>query len=117
MPHYVDVDTASSGVNYRVKREAAPPTMAPSTDPVVRASLLAGRLRGVRFALNGATSDPYGLAISAAAPSRVVFDARGLPTSAAAFFLASEDGATRKVVSVTATGRVRTWTSSGNTWQ
>lgn len=116
IPHYVDVDSARAGVNYRVKRTATPGVVAAS-DPVVRSSLLGERLGGVAFSLNGATADPYGGAVSAATPGRVLFDARGLASAAGAFFLASQDGLVAKAISVTGAGRVRVWTRSGGGWK
>lgn len=117
VPHYLDVDSTRSGVNYRVRRTAVPGLVQATTDPVVRSALLGTRLAGVRFALNGATADPYGGAVSGPTPGRVVFDARGLPSSSGAFFLASDDGLVAKAISVTGAGRVRVWTRSGGGWK
>lgn len=117
VPHYLDVDSSRAGVNYRVKRTAVPGVVQASTDPVVRSSLLGNRLSGVSFALNGATADPYGGAVSSPTPGRVVFDARGLPSSSGAFFVASNDGRVAKAISVTGAGRVRVWTRSGGGWK
>ena len=115
--HYIDVDNSLSGVNYRVRRAANPAAIQPASDPVVRNSLLGARIKGVRFTHNGATADPYGGAVSAATPGRVVFDARGLPSTSGAFFLASDDGKVARAVSVTGAGRVRVWSRIGSTWQ
>ena len=117
VPHYVEVDSTQSGVNYRVKRTAVAGVVQSGSDPVVRSSLLGTRLTGVSFALNGATADPYGGAVSSATPGRVVFDARGLPSSSGAFFVASNDGLVAKAISVTGAGRVRVWTRSGAGWK
>ena len=98
-------------------KAANPAAIQPASDPVVRNSLLGARIKGVRFTLNGATADPYGGAVSAATPGRVVFDARGLPSTSGAFFLASDDGKVARAVSVTGAGRVRVWSRIGSTWQ
>lgn len=117
VPHYVDVDSTRTGVNYRVKRTAVSGVVQSATDPVVRNALMGNRLTGVSFALNGATADPYGGAVTGATPGRVVFDARGLPSSSGAFFVASDDGRVAKAISVTGAGRVRVWTRSGSGWK
>jgi len=117
VPHYVDVDSTRSGVNYRVKRTAVPGVVQAATDPVVRTSLLGNRLAGVGFSLNGATADPYGGTVSGATPGRVVFDARGLPSASGAFFVASDDGRVSKAISITGAGRVRVWTRSSGGWK
>lgn len=117
VPHYVDVDSTRTGVNYRVKRTTGSGVVQSATDPVVRNSLLGSRLNGVSFALNGAGADPYGGAVTAPTPGRVVFDARGLPSASGAFFLASDDGLVAKAISVTGAGRVRVWTRSGGSWK
>lgn len=117
VPHYVVVN-GGAGVNYQVRRSAAPPAIQPATDPVVRSAQLGSRLPGVVFSLNGATADPYGTGATAPTPTgQLVFDARGLPSSAASYFIASSGGDTSRVVSVTAAGRVRLWAGSGGTWR
>lgn len=117
VPHYVEVDSTRTGVNYRVKRTAVSGVVQSGSDPVVRSALLGNRLAGVSFALNGATADPYGGTVSSATPGRVVFDPRGLPSSSGAFFVASDDGRVSKAISVTGAGRVRVWTRSGGGWK
>ncbi len=117
VPHYIQVGPGS-GVDYAIQREAAPPAVAPGTDPVVRRAQLGSRLPGVSFDLAGASADPYGGAATTPTPTgAVVFDARGLPSSAATFFIASSDGATSHAVSVTGAGRVRLWSRSNGAWR
>jgi Tfp pilus assembly protein FimT len=117
VPHYIDVN-AGPTVDYTVKRAAAPPAIQPGTDPIVRRQALGQRLSGVAFSLNGASADPYGGAASAATPpGRIVFNARGLPNTSGAYFIASTNGAYTHVVSVTGAGRVRLWTKVGSTWR
>jgi hypothetical protein len=116
VPHYVDATGGS--LNYTVKRAAAPPAIQPGTDPVVRQPRLGDRLPGVGFSLNGATADPYGTAVTTPAPTGpLVFNARGLPSTPAAFFVASTDGKYTHSVSVTGAGRIRVFTRTGATWR
>lgn len=117
VPHYVDVDTSAPGVNYWVRRSSSPPTIQPAADPVVRNAHLGTRLSGVGFALAGASADPWGGQVSAPTPGRMVFDSRGLPSSSGSFFIATDDGASARAVSVTGAGRIRLFTRSGGGWQ
>jgi Tfp pilus assembly protein FimT len=115
IPHYVDV---TGTIAYSVKREAAPPAVQPTIDPVVRQQTLDQRLQGVAFALNGATADPYGAAATAATPpGRIIFNARGLPNQPGAYFVASTNGAYSHAVAVTGAGRIRLWTRVGSIWR
>lgn len=117
VPHYVEV-TGGTGVNYRIKRSAVPPAIQPATDPVARSSPLGSRLKDVNFSLNGATADPYGTAVTAATPTApLVFNARGLPSAPASYFVTSADGRTAHVVSITGAGRVRLWTMGAGGWR
>jgi Tfp pilus assembly protein FimT len=107
VPHYINV-IAGSSVNYRVQRAAAPPAINPSTDPVVRRQDLTNRIRNVQFALNGASTDPYGTAVTTPTPAgQLVFSPRGLPSTPGAYFVSSSDGQYRYAVSVTGAGRIR----------
>lgn len=117
VPHYVDVDPSAPGVNWSVRRAGTPPSIQPGSDPVVRRSSLGTTLAGVGFALAGASTDPWGGPVSAPTPGRMVFDSRGLPVASGSFFIATEDGANARAVSVTGAGRIRMFTRSGGTWQ
>ena len=115
--HYIDV-SGGTGVNYTVKRSAAPPAIQPSTDPVVRSSQLGTRMPGVSFSTNGVTADPYGGTVSGATPAtRMSFNARGLPNNAGSYFVASSDGQRAYAISVTGAGRVRLFMRSGGSWR
>ena len=117
VPHYVYVNPGT-GVNYQVKREAAPPLVQPTTDPVVRSSQLGNRLVGVRFNTNGEGTDPYGNAVTGPTPTApIVFTPRGLPSSAGSYFVSSSDGRNLQVVSLTGAGRARLWTRTGGGWR
>jgi len=116
VPHYISV-SGGTGVNYQVQRSAAPPAIAPATDPVVRNEQLGATLRNIVFSLAGAAADPYGNAASAPTPTgQVAFDIRGLPSQAATYFIASSDNKNSYAISVTGAGRARLWTKTGGTW-
>jgi len=116
-PHYISV-TPSTGVVYKVQRSAAPPAIAPATDPAVRNISLGTTMSGVSFSLNGATADPYGNPVATATPAgSFAFNSRGLPLTTGTFFVASSDNANSYAVTVTGSGRVRIWRKSGSTWQ
>ena len=99
-------------------RAAAPPAIAPATDPVLRTINMTTSVPGVVFSLNGGSQDPYGGTVTTPTPaSPLVFNARGLPNAAGSFFLASIDGANTFAVSVTGAGRTRIWRKSGGGWR
>jgi Tfp pilus assembly protein FimT len=117
VPHYVDIPSGS-GVNYTVKRFQNGAAAPQASDPVVRNQQLGNRLPGVTFSLNGATQDPYGTAVTTPTPpGRIVFSARGLPSAAGAYFVASSDGHYSHAVSVTGAGRIRLFSRTGTTWR
>jgi hypothetical protein len=117
VPHYVSI-TAGSGVRYRVQRAGAPPAITPATDPVLRTINMSGSASDVVFSLNGASQDPYGGTVTTPTPAGpMVFNARGLPTSAGSYFLASVDGANTYAISVTGAGRMRIWRKKDATWR
>src|SRR5262249_48436338 len=92
-PHYISV-TAATGVAYKVQRSNAPPAIVPASDPTVRTVTLTNTMPGVSFSLNGATTDPYGNAVTGATPTgALAFDARGIPTSSGTYFIKSSDNA------------------------
>ncbi len=116
VPHYINV-TGDPSMIYDVHRSANPPAIAPGTDPVLRAIDLTARLPDVDFDLNGATTDPYGTTVTVPTPGQMIFNARGLPTVPAAFFVASGDGENAYAVSITGAGRARLWHHSSGDWQ
>jgi Tfp pilus assembly protein FimT len=115
-PHYIAV-VPGSAVVYKIQRSAAPPVIAPSTDPVLRNVNQAAKMPNVGFSLNGATVDPYGNAVAAAAPNTLAFNARGLPAGTGSFFVTSTDGRNAYSITVTGAGRVRVWKKVGGSWR
>jgi prepilin-type N-terminal cleavage/methylation domain-containing protein len=116
-PYYINV-TAGAGVNYKVQRATNPAAIAPATDPTVRTITLGTKLPNVVFAQNGATTDCFGGGASTATPStQLVFNSRGLPNAAAAYFVGSQDGKNTYVVSVTGAGRARMCRRIGGGWR
>jgi len=115
--HYVAV-TPATGVAYKVQRSAAPPAIVPASDPAVRTVTLTNSMPGVSFSLNGATTDPYGNAVTGATPTGALgFDARGIPLTAGTYFIASSDNANSYAVTVTGAGRVRIWSKVAGAWR
>jgi Tfp pilus assembly protein FimT len=119
VPYYISPNfSGGTGVNYLVQRAAAPPAIAPGTDPAVRTINLGPKLAGVTFTQNGATTDCFGVAAGAAVPStRLVFNTRGLPGNASSYFVGSSDGRNTYVVSVTGAGRARVCHRVNGAWQ
>jgi Tfp pilus assembly protein FimT len=116
VPHYISV-TLGSGVTYRVQRSAAPPAIAPASDPVVRSASLGANMPGVSFTANGTSADCFGSVVAAATPSQpLVFNARGLPNGTASYFVGSDDGTNTYVIAVTGAGRVRLCRRVGGGW-
>lgn len=117
VPYYVNV-TAGTGVNYRVQRSAAPPAIAPASDPAVRTVALGDKMPGVVFGTNGISTDCFGGTVTGPTPGGpLVFNARGLPNGAASFFVGSEDGTNTYVISVTGAGRARLCRRVGGDWK
>ena len=117
VPHYISV-TGGAGVNYKVQRSLNPPTIAPGTDPAVRTVTLGTKMPEVVFTQNGIASDCFGGAAAAATPAtQLVFNTRGLPTSAASYFIGTQDGQNSYVVSVTGAGRARLCRRVGGGWR
>ena len=79
---------------------------------------LTNSMPGVSFSLNGATTDPYGNAVTGATPTGALgFDARGIPLTAGTYFIASSDSKNSYAVTVTGAGRVRIWSKVAGAWR
>ena len=119
VPHYINANYGGgSGVNYKVQRAAAPPAIAPSSDPAVRTVNLGPKLAGVVFTQNGASTDCFGGAAGTAIPAaQLVFSSRGLPGTASSYFVGSSDGKNEYVVTVSGAGRARICHRVGAGWQ
>jgi prepilin-type N-terminal cleavage/methylation domain-containing protein len=116
-PYYINV-TGGTGVNYKVQRAANPAAPAPTTDPAVRTVTLGTKLPNVVFALNGTATDCYGSSRTGATPStQLVFNSRGLPNAASAYFVGSQDGKNTYVVTVSGAGRARVCRRIGGAWR
>lgn len=116
VPHYVNV-VVGSGVSYRIQRSAAPPAIAPATDPVIRSVSLGDKMPGVSFTRNGAPTDCFGMDAGSAIPGGpLVFNARGLPNGSVSYFVGSDDGTNTYVISVTGAGRARLCRRVGGGW-
>jgi prepilin-type N-terminal cleavage/methylation domain-containing protein len=119
VPHYISPNsvTGGTGVNYKVQREAAPPLMN-ATDPAPHTVNLGPKLFGVAFTQNGASTDCFGGAVATAVPAQALwFNARGLPSAAASYFIGSTDGRNQYVISVTGAGRARLCHRVNGVWQ
>ncbi len=116
VPHYVNV-VVGQGVSYRIQRSANPPTIEPSSDPVVRSVSLGEQMPGVSFTKNGAPTDCFGMDAGSPTPAGpLVFNARGLPNASVSYFVGSDDGANTYVISVTGAGRARLCRRVGGGW-
>lgn len=116
-PYYITV-TGGTGVNYKVQRAVNPLAIAPGTDPTVRTVTLGTKMPRVSFAQNGTAVDCFGTSRGTATPStQLVFNTRGLPSAASAYFVGSDDGKNTYVVSVTGAGRARLCRRVGAGWR
>lgn len=116
VPHYLNV-TGDPAIKYDVLRSADPPNTVPGDDTKVREIDLSTRMPDVNFDLNGVTLDPYGGTVTTATPGRLVFNSRGLPTAAAAFFVTADGGETAYAISITGAGRARLWRRGDGAWK
>ncbi len=117
VPHYVSTGSGG-GVAYQVQRSALPPLVVPASDPVVRNIDLTGSMPHVEFSPNGAAAGPYGEEVGGGVPGQpLVFDARGLPTMTASYYVRSSEGTFAYAISVTGAGRTRVWRQTAGGWQ
>ena len=116
VPHYINV-TGDPAIRYDVQRSAAPPVVAPGSDPKLREVDLSARMPDVNFDLNGVTEDPYGGTVTTSTPGQLIFNTRGLPTAASSFFVTANDGGTAFAISVTGAGRARLWRRGDGAWR
>lgn len=116
VPHYLS--TVANGVAYEVRRSAVPPVIDPDNDPVVRAVDLSASMPFMEFDANGAALGPYGEVVGDGVPGEpLAFDARGLPTSTASYYLRSSEGSVAFAISITGAGRARLWRQTVGGWQ
>jgi Tfp pilus assembly protein FimT len=117
VPHYVSTGMGA-GVAYQVQRSAAPPLVVSASDPVVRNIDLSVSMPNVEFSPNGAAAGPYGEEVAGGVPGQpLVFDARGLPTTTAAYYVRSSEGTFAYAISITGAGRSRIWRQTTGGWQ
>lgn len=116
VPHYLS--TGGGGVAYQVRRSAAPPALDPENDPVLRAVDLSASMPFIEFHANGAAQGPYGEVVGGGVPGEpLAFDARGLPTATAAYYVRSAEGSVAYAISITGAGRARVWRQAEGGWQ
>ena len=117
VPHYVST-SAEGGIAYQIQRSATPPLIVPASDPIVRNIDLSDSMPHVEFSPNGAAAGPYGGEVAGSVPGQpLVFDARGLPTTTAAYYVRSSEGTFAYAISITGAGRTRVWRQAVGGWQ
>jgi Tfp pilus assembly protein FimT len=102
---------------FRIRRDpAAAPTCILGSGAIILRTVDLGT--GVTFSAGGASTGPYGAPITAGVPSSLRFEPRGLVTATGGsiIFLHALD-TSPIAVSVSAAGSVRTWRSTGGSWE